>query len=416
VKEYSSMTPAADSLAYTPDGKGLAMSRGRSIVLHSLETGQEVVLPTEDAIWSIAISSDGRRLVAGLENKVAILVDLPEMRLASTFKGHSAKVVTVAFSPDGTLVGTGSSDGLAKVWDVQPVPDRCVLAGHSRAVWSLAFSADGRLLASAGGDALAKLWDLPTQRAIQTWTATNGLARAVAFSGDGSRLVVVLGETAMVWDVNQARELRRVSGCERQLRSVALSHDGRHLVTVCWERQADLWSVETGEKLWTLGDARTETWSAAYRPLANEVATGGRLPTIGFWNPEARQLIRSVAGHQRTVNFVTYSPRGDVFASAGWDGFVNILDAAQAKPISSIKGFPWAALTVAFSPDSRRLASAAGDSHIKELRVWEVSTGFDLLSLPGATAPKSVSFSPDGKTLASGGEDGSITLWLTQPR
>jgi len=145
-------------------------------------------------------------------------VDLPEMRLASTFKGHSAKVVTVAFSPDGTLVGTGSSDGLAKVWDVQ----RCRIVACSLGIrarcghWRSALTAGcSRPLAETPSQTL----DLPTQRAIQTWTATNGLARAVAFSGDGSRLVVVLGETAMVWDVNQARELRRVSGCERQLRS-----------------------------------------------------------------------------------------------------------------------------------------------------------------------------------------------------
>ena len=207
------MTPAADSLAYTPDGKGLAMSRGRSIVLHSLETGQEVVLPTEDAIWSIAISSDGRRLVAGLENKLAILVDLPEMRLTSTLKGHSAKVVAVAFSPDGSLVGTASSDCLAKVWHTRGVPDRCVLAAHSRAVLSLAISPNGRLLASAGEDGLAILWDLPAQRAIQTWIATNHAARGVVFSGDGSRLAVALGKAAMVWDLNQARDLRRVSAC-----------------------------------------------------------------------------------------------------------------------------------------------------------------------------------------------------------
>ncbi len=404
------------TLAYTPDGGYLALARDLSVVLRDLETGKETILPTEHTIWSLAISSDGRRLVAGLENKVAILVDLPEMRLASTFKGHSAKVVAVAFSPDGSLVGTGSSDCLAKVWRVQQVPDRWVLTAHSRAVLSLAISPDGGLLASAGQDGFAKLWDLRAQRAIQTWTATNRASRAVVFSGDGSRLAVALGKTAMVWDLNQARELRRVSGCEGDgvIRSVALSHDGRWLVTVCLERQAHLWNVETGEELWTLGDAKTQTLSAAYRPFANEVATGGRSPTIGFWNMDARQSIRTVEGHQRTVNFVTYSPRGDLFASAGWDGFINILDAAKAVPISSIKGFPWAPLTVAFSPDSRRLASAAGDPKVKDLRIWEVSTGFDLLSLPGQTAPMCVTFSPESNTLASGGEDGSITLWLTR--
>ena len=56
-------------------------------------------------------------------------------------------------------------------------------------------------------------------------------------------------------------------------------------------------------------------------------------------------------------------------------------------------------MSVAFSPDGKRLASAARDD--RTVKVWDAQTGQELLTLKGTAGDDSVAFSPDGKRLAS---------------
>ncbi len=65
--------------------------------------------------------------------------------------------------------------------------------------------------------------------------------------------------------------------------------------------------------------------------------------------------------------------------------------------------------SVAFSPDSKTVASGSRD---KTIKFWDATTGQLRATLVGH--PKdvsSVAFSPDSQTLASASEDKTIKLW-----
>ena len=64
--------------------------------------------------------------------------------------------------------------------------------------------------------------------------------------------------------------------------------------------------------------------------------------------------------------------------------------------------------SAAFSPDGKRLVTAGREGTVK---VWDSSTGGELLTLRAEFAVMCVAFSPDGKSIAGGTAGKSIVLW-----
>ncbi|MBM4041706.1 MAG: DUF1080 domain-containing protein, partial [Planctomycetes bacterium] len=109
-----------------------------------------------------------------------------------------------------------------------------------------------------------------------------------------------------------------------------------------------------------------------------------------------------------TVNRgVSFSPDGRWIAASGWQGWLHFWDAATYERLESLRGHQADIFKHAFSPDSKRLASAGFDSLAK---VWELVPGGPAEEKPLVGAGE---WTPlfDGKTL-----DGwSVAKKLTHP-
>ena len=106
---------------------------------------------------------------------------------------------------------------------------------------------------------------------------------------------------------------------------------------------------------------------------------------------------------------IAFSPDGSRLALATSMG-VWLYDAETFDELALLTGHKEAVASVAFSPDSTKLASVSGFQFPGTLKLWDVKTGQNIATFQAQEGPvDSVAFSPDGTKLAWAGR-----LWAVE--
>ncbi len=232
------------ALAYSPDGKLLALGTFKEVRLADANGATLVTLPGEaEEVRSVAFSPDGTRLAAagGLpaQRGEVMIWDVAARKLVATVNGHKDCIYAVAFSPDGKTIATSSYDKLIKLWDAATGAEIRTLKDHIDAVYDLAFTPDGQRLISASADRAVKIWDLQTGDRLYTLSEPIDALNTVAIDPTGKFVAAGgLDKTIRVWSLGpkSGKLVNTLIAHEDAILRLAYSPDGRLLVSTAADK------------------------------------------------------------------------------------------------------------------------------------------------------------------------------------
>jgi WD40 repeat protein len=292
---------------------------------------------------------------------------------------HTNEVTAVGLLPDRTTAFSASKDHTVKLWDL---PSRKLLTElpHDEPVWGAAVSPDGRWFVSltlnldyGHGAKPVRLWDLPSRRQIAV-LFTNVWPRpgaSLAISPD-SRLLAFIDQ----------EDPERLVVCELP--------SGREIVR--FPAQTDLVGAQ----------------GVAFAPDGQTLAYSANLQgDIALIDTQQWKEVGRLSGHTRNVNCLAVSPDNRFLASIGNDRSLRLWDLRDRRQQAVRERLSDTSWTLAFSPDSTRLAVGIKSS-ISVFSVPEFAPVTELRWLSKGT--KAVKFLSNRELLAGGG-DGSVKMF-----
>ena len=427
-----------NQIAYSADGKHLAVVSDIGVWIYDASTGTEQALLTKHtgrAVLKVGFSPDGQTLAVTGDRQELQLWDTHTWTLNGTFNKHGANWPRhFAFSPDGNTIGVADIGQETELWDVSTIRFKCTLEDSAdpfregTGFFSLAFSPNGDTVAIGSEDGTVRLWEPSTGNLKHTFAGSVTSTESFSFSPDGRTLATrSFTNTVWLWDTTTGRLKQTLDGIGNDLGdSIAYSPDGKMLAIPGWGG-LQLWDTEADEHKQTLEQSE-EIENFAFSPDGRTIAalcaqqrkvwyddsktsyTYSIYHTVSLWSTATLQREKTLETTD-SVESIVFHPDGNTIATMNADNTVQVWD-AQTGELAYTLEHTGGIVGISYNLErSNTFVTAHKD---KMTRVWDTGTHtrkhtFRLTEHTDAL--NSAAFSPDGDTLATGSLDGSVQLW-----
>ncbi|HEX5272899.1 MAG TPA: c-type cytochrome domain-containing protein [Gemmataceae bacterium] len=336
------LPPVIASLAYSPDGKLLAVAGRHEVLIHKADGSGLVarLVGQSERVQSVAFSPDGKLLaVAGgspaLFGEVQVW-DVERKRLKVSQSVTFDTLYGVSWAHDGSKVAFGCADNTVRAIDAATGKEVLYQGAHNDWVLGTTFSADSDYLVSVSRDMTAKLTHVPTQRFIDNVTSiTPG-----ALKGG---LVAVARRPFKVKKMTKPKDISVGEVTEKVYDELLFGGSDGTPRLYKMHREVKRVIGDDANKIREYEPMPGVVESVAFSADGKLFAAGSRLSGTGevrVYEVDSGKRVSTFAGQKGGVFTVAFGPDGKAVASAGFDGVVRLNDPATGKLIKEFVPVP----------------------------------------------------------------------------
>lgn len=258
-----------------------------------------------DAVWSVAVSQDGKTVVSGDADKKIKVWNL-EANTENDLIGHTATIRSLVLTDNDKTVVSGSDDGNIKIWNLQKKQLVKTLFECSTPIFSVAVSPDEKTIVSGDENGELRFWNLQTGKLLHTIKGHRGRIFTVAINPDGQVFATGgIDNKIKIWNLNTGALIRTINSHTNAVRSLAFSPDGQYLASGSWDKTIKVWDWQTGEIFQNFEGHAGRVVSVNFTKDGKYLVSGGLDPNVRVWDVYNGKLLYTLPSHSDWILGVT---------------------------------------------------------------------------------------------------------------
>ncbi|MBY0526445.1 MAG: protein kinase [Gemmataceae bacterium] len=408
------LAPLAN-VASSNDGQTVALLSYKAIQGWNAAKGEKLFAQElSGGMTFLAFGMDGQTLVVSTRQYIQLLNPTNGQERARLAR-DLGQVMAGTVSSDGkTCAVAGYGPGITVI-DLVTGQERFASSAAGHTIQSLTFSPDGTALIGQSGvmDSLTRIFDPVKGTERHSLSLPGSPNWLVGMTPDGKFVVTRNNDGVYLWEATTGKKLDvTIAASRNHGATVYLSPSGKTLVVSSHTTGVRLYDVPTFKERVILKNAELVSYlAAAFTADDQTLVTADVRGKIHVWNTTTGEpRIPPIQTGGSYVSSLSMSPDGKFASTWLREGFLRVWDVTTGKEAVSVpepleRNEYW---TVRYSPDGRFLL---GVSSLR-IKLWHAKNGQEAVAIKvHGERVGHVVFTPDGKTLVHAETDGRLCFY-----